>query len=229
MDKVAVFIPVRGGSKTIPLKNIKEIAGKPLVYWVIEAALGACCVDKVYVATDSFIIAQKVREIKDHRLIIINRDPVGATDQAPSEKVLFEFCERFLFEHIFFIQATSPLLTSEDLDCAWQRYKCEKFDSIISVVRQKRFLWQVDNGIVKPINYDPLMRPRRQEFDGYLVENGAFYLSHRDKILQSRCRVSGKIGYWEMAEESYFELDEQRDWIIVEQLLISKIHKVGSL
>ena len=52
------FIPVRGGSKSIPLKNIKPISGKPLVYWTVKAACGCKYIDKVYVSTDS----EKIKE-----------------------------------------------------------------------------------------------------------------------------------------------------------------------
>lgn len=58
------FIPVRGGSKSIPLKNIKLMCGKPLVYWTIVAACGCDEIDKVYVATDSDKIKEVVRQIQ---------------------------------------------------------------------------------------------------------------------------------------------------------------------
>lgn len=58
VDKYVVFIPVRGGSKEIPLKNIKEIAGRPLVYWALDAAFNSTNVDKIYVSTDSYKIAE---------------------------------------------------------------------------------------------------------------------------------------------------------------------------
>ena len=54
------FIPVRGGSKSIPLKNIKNIAGRPLVYWTIKAACQCSQIDKVYVATDSEAIREAI-------------------------------------------------------------------------------------------------------------------------------------------------------------------------
>ena len=58
----------------------------------------------------------------------------------------------------------------------------EDVDSVLSVVRQKRFNWNYDlNGYVNPTNYDIFNRPRRQEFDGYLVENGAFYITSRKR------------------------------------------------
>ena len=73
-----------------------------------------------------------------------------------------------------------------------------------------------------PINYDYLKRPRRQEFDGYLVENGAFYINTREGLIKDNCRLSGKVGVYEMPEETYFEIDEPSDWIVIENLLHKK-------
>ena len=54
----------------------------------------------------------------------------------------------------------------------------------------------------------------------FFVENGAFYITSRERLLQSECRISGKIGLYEMSEETYFEIDEPSDWLIMEQLKI---------
>ncbi|MCK4650934.1 acylneuraminate cytidylyltransferase family protein [Candidatus Babeliales bacterium] len=220
-QKFVAFIPVRGGSKSIRFKNIKPLAGKPLVFWTIESALQASIIQSVYVATDSDIISKCVSEhFNSKKLFVIGRDPKTATDLASSESVLLEFCKNYVFDYVFFIQATSPLLSSDDLNNAWNYYKDTNFDSLLSVVRQKRFLWQTrNNGQAYPLNYDPRKRPRRQEFDGFLIENGAFYLSSRDNILLSNCRISGKIGVYEMNENSYYEIDEKEDWLVVEQII----------
>jgi len=217
--KVAAFIPVRGGSKSVPLKNVKIIAGKPLVQWVLEAAVNAACIDAVYVATDSGEIAQVVHSLNLSKVSVIGRSPETATDEASTESALIEFCHQYDFEQIFLIQATSPLLTSSDLQSGWREYQKTSFDSILSVVRQKRFVWRESETGAMPVNYDPLQRPRRQEFDGYLIENGAFYLSSRQSILSSECRISGRVGVSEMCAESYYELDEPADWAIVESFL----------
>ena len=63
-EKTIAFIPVRGGSKSIPLKNIKPIGGKPLVYWTVEAACNCDKIDRVYVATDSEKIRDTLLEIQ---------------------------------------------------------------------------------------------------------------------------------------------------------------------
>jgi len=86
-------------------------------------------------------------------------------------------------------------------------------------VRQKRFIWKEEGSQVVPYNYDPLNRPRRQDFEGYLVENGALYITSKERLLQTKCRISGNISAIEMTAESYYELDEWSDWYIIESLL----------
>ena len=93
-------------------------------------------------------------------------------------------------------------------------------------MRQKRFHWAVDKkGLASPTNYDVFHRPRRQEFDGYLVENGAFYITGRKELLESRNRVSGNIRVCEKDESTYFEIDEPSDWAIIEKQLEHRLKK----
>ncbi|MGI5850454.1 MAG: cytidylyltransferase domain-containing protein, partial [Christensenellales bacterium] len=186
-QSVVAFIPVRGGSKSISLKNIKPLAGRPLVFWTLDAALGCNYIDKIYVSTDSQDIAQTVESYRQKlsfnersKLQCIGRSPETATDTASTESAMLEFARSHMFDNIVLIQATSPLLTSFHLDQAIYKYNQGKYDSMLSLVRQKRFIWHEDeNGIVEPANYDPLNRPRRQEMNGFLVENGSFYITSR--------------------------------------------------
>ena len=223
-DKFVAFIPVRGGSKSIPLKNIKPINGRPLVYWVIDAAVHSKDIDKVYISTDSPEIEKAVADYKAteggcDKLSCIGRAAHTATDTASTESAMLDFADHYDFEHIILIQATSPLLTSKHLDEAISTYRKGENDSLLSVVRQKRFVWEETAEGARPLNYDYLNRPRRQEFDGYLVENGAFYITTKKLLLESSCRMSGKVGAYEMEEETYFEIDEPSDWLIIENLM----------
>lgn len=229
-DKImnVAFIPVRGGSKSIHLKNIKEICGKPLAYWVILAASQCTYIDKVYVATDSEIIKKTLQKYQLDKVEIIGRSEQSATDTATTESAMLEFAQQYEFDNIVLIQATSPLLSSEDLNKGFELFKRRDTDSVLSVVRQKRFCWSVDSeGIARPINYDVFHRPRRQEFDGYLVENGAFYITSKELLEKSGNRISGKIRIAEMPEDSFVEIDEPDDFLIVERLM-KKNHKVKS-
>lgn len=214
------FIPVRGGSKSIPLKNIKQIAGHPLVYWTAKAANDCRYIDTVYIATDSEEIAETVRQLHLDKVKVIGRSPETASDTASTESAMLEFAENYQFDNIALIQATSPLLTAKELEGGFELYGAENTDSVLSVVRQKRFCWKKEEeGTVTADNYDIFHRPRRQEFEGYLVENGAFYITGRDKLLGTGCRISGNIRAFEMDEATYFEIDEPSDWIVIEEQL----------
>ena len=87
---------------------------------------------------------------------------------------------------------------------------------MLTCVRQKRFFWK-ENG--EAINYYFRNRPRRQDFDGILMENGAFYINSVKNILADNNRLSGKIVVHEMEEFTAVELDEPDDWIIAEMLM----------
>lgn len=226
MDKkIVAFIPVRGGSKSIPLKNIREMNGQPLVYWTIDAAVNCQYIDEVYVSTDSdqiHDIVSKYNKKNAHKLTCIGRSKETATDTATTESAMLEFANHYDFDSIVLIQATSPLLEAEDLERAIKKYNQENYDSLLSLVRQKRFIWEENEQEVKPKNYDVFNRPRRQDFEGFLIENGAFYITKRNLLLETGSRISGNIGYYEMNEDSYFEIDELNDWLIVEQLMKKK-------
>lgn len=223
MINTVAFIPVRGGSKSIPLKNIKTLNGRPLVFWAIDAAIQCNEIEEVFVSTDS----EKIRNVVNNydrddfgKLKCINRSPESATDVATTEFALLEFAENTSADTIVLIQATSPLIQESHLKEALEKFNMNNYDSLLSVVKQKRFIWEVGEGdIVNPVNYSPENRPRRQDFDGYLVENGAFYITKRTVLLTSRVRISGRIGYYEMPEKTYIEIDEPQDWVIMEQLM----------
>lgn len=218
--KTAAFIPLRGKSKRIPFKNIKKLAGKPLAFWVTEAALKCPSIDRVVISTDSDKIKRTLEKIKNRKLEIIGRSEETATDKATTESAMLEFANADKnFDQIVLIQATSPLLEAEHLKGGIKKYFNGKYDSLLSVARQRRFVWEEKNGKARPLNYNPLKRKRMQELEGFLVENGAFYVTSRKNLLRTKCRLSGRMGAYEMPEYTYFELDDLADWIITEKFL----------
>jgi N-acylneuraminate cytidylyltransferase len=119
-------------------------------------------------------------------------------------------------DNLVLIQATSPLLSAKMIDDMFASWKKSGADSALSCVRTKRFYWS-ENGA--PLNYDFRARPRRQEFAGWLMENGACYINSAANILRDKCRLSGRVYVHEMPEETAVEIDEQSDWIVAEKLL----------
>ena len=225
LRQVTAFIPVRGGSKSIPLKNIREFCGKPLVYWNISALQAAGLVDKIVVATDSDDIEATVRSFGFDKVEIYRRSAENASDTASTESVMLEYIHaaRLSEETVFMlVQATSPLTQTIHFQEALQLYSEGNYDSLLTCVVNKRFFWN-KNGT--PRNYDYRNRPRRQNFEGELMENGAFYINTVKNILQSGNRLSGKIGIYEMPEYTAIEIDEPDDWTMLENLMRKHVLK----
>lgn len=217
--KVIAFIPVRGGSKSIPLKNIKSFCGKPLVCWNIEALENCLKVDKIIVATDSEEIWETVEKQHYNKTYLYRRSAENACDKASTESVMLEYIKNVQLEdsNIFMlVQATSPLTETIHFTEALQMYETGMYDSILTCVRNYRFFWN-ENGT--SMNYDYINRPRRQDFNGMLMENGAFYINTVGNILENKNRLGGKIGIYEMPEYTATEIDEPDDWIILENLM----------
>lgn len=228
MSKISLgFIPLRKNSKGIPNKNKKKLLGRPLFTWVLTEAL-LSNLDLVYVFTDDLdIIAYIETHFKwSEKIRCIERSAENAEDTSSTEAAMLEFCSivKQEFDIFCLLQATSPLTKRCDINNALAALISNNYDSLLSVVNTHRFVWGKDSS---PINYDYKNRPRRQDFDGLRIENGAIYCSLKTALLSSKNRLSGTIGMYEMPEETLVEIDSLTDWKIIEQLLLAnfKINK----
>ena len=220
--KNIALIPLRGGSKGIPRKNLKEINGRPLCSYAINAASKAERIHEVWVSTDDQEIIDFVNTEFSKVNIRIRPDEF-ATDTATTESVILDLINSNQFkptDQLILIQATSPLVTSKDLDEALLQLSESEKNSLISGVEFKRFTWG-KNG--NPLNYNVFKRPRRQDFEGLFLENGAFYISNIETIARTQNRIDIPAELYFMAEETAFEIDEVSDWIIVENLLKNNV------
>lgn len=216
---VIAFIPVRGGSKSIPLKNIKLFCGKPLVYWTIASLQYVQQVDEIIIATDCDLIEETVKSFQFSKVRVYRRLPENACDTASTESVMLEYINNGKLNPnaiLVLVQATSPLTETIHFEEALSVYATGKYDSMLTCVQNYRFFWNED-GTSK--NYDYRNRPRRQNFTGELMENGAFYINTVYNISLSKNRLSGKIGIYVMPEYTATEIDEPDDWGILENLM----------
>lgn len=227
MKKTAI-IPLRKGSKGIPGKNKKKMLGRPLFSWVLTEAIFSD-LDEIYVFTDdSEIIAFIKKEYYwSPKVKVELRDEQNASDTASTESVMIEFANvvKNDFEIICLLQATSPMTTSEDINAVLNEIIINKKTAALTVVNTHRFIWNSDG---TPQNYDVFNRPRRQDFEGLLIENGAVYATTKEAFLETKNRVSGTIGLVKMEETSLVEIDSTTDWKIIEELLANRLKKSKS-
>lgn len=213
------FLPVRGGSKGIPDKNIKLFSGKPLVYWTLSELEKTKLIDKIILATDSLKIMDVVKSFNLKKVQIYRRSSDNASDTSSTESVILEYLYKEEInkdDNFMLVQATSPLTTTKDYSESLDLFLSGGYNSVLSCARIKRFFWDEQG---KPMNYDFNKRPRRQDFEGTLIENGALYISKVKDILKYQNRISGNIGVYIMPEFTAVEIDEEEDWIIAESLM----------
>lgn len=214
--RFVALIPLRAGSASISGKNVRPLAGRPLCDWAIRAALDSGIFDSVWVSTDSDEIEQIARMAgaQVHR-----RAPETATETASSESAMFDFAAAHPeFDVLALVQATSPLTRPEDFLGARATFLAEGADSLVTVTRQRRFRWSATADGAEALNYDPAARPRRQDWEGELIENGAFYFTRKALLEGAKCRLGGRVCVYEMPAHTSFEVDEPEDWTILEAL-----------
>jgi N-acylneuraminate cytidylyltransferase len=201
------------------MKNIKHLCGTPLVEWILRAAMNANCIDSVILSSDSEAILDVGRDLGCD---IHVRNACDAEDTTSSEQSLIAV----LKEHplaknaatILMVQPTSPFTTSADFDSALKMFVEGEFDSMVTAVKHHDFHWQIEEDGTATPAYDPHKRPFRQQMHGQRRENGAFYITSRELLDSTACRLGGRIGCHTMAAHNGIEIDEKLDWVMIEML-----------
>lgn len=216
--RVLAIIPARGGSKGIPKKNIRLMAGRPLIAYSIRNALESEYIDDVYVSTDSEEIEEVARNFGAE---VIRRREDLATDLVTLDPVIYDAVTRIeeekqlTYDYVITMQPTSPLLKISSLDGAVRQCIDENRDCMISVINRPHLSWKDGPDGVVP-NY--AKRLNRQELPANYLETGAFVISRRSIITESS-RMSGNIGVYEISQEEGIDIDDKNDWVLSEALL----------
>lgn len=212
---IIAIIPARGGSKRIRRKNIKPIAGKPLVAHTVESALKVQRINRVIVSTEDADIMRVAREFGAE---VVTRPADLATDEAKTEPALFHAVEMLESEGyhpdvIVLLQPTSPLRDARQIEMALDQFFQEKADSLVSVSEEYKFVW----GASGPLNYSlddyghrPPLRPG--DMEPLLVENGAIYIATHKVLMEGRNRLGGKISIFKSPPDTDIDIDLPRDW-----------------
>lgn len=232
--RILAVIPARGGSKSVPRKNIAQIAGKPLIAYTVQEALKVSAITDLVVSTDDEEIGTVARSLGAQ--VPFLRPAELATDNAQSAPVL-KHCllhmEKFHSTHydaVLMLQPTTPLRQAEHIEKAIQMMRDSDCESVVSVVsvegnhpfRMKRLVGD------RLINYVEQgfedMRPR-QVLPAVYIRNGAIYLSRRDVVVKQD-RIVGEycLGF-EMPPEESINIDDRLDFKMAEFMLRERAAK----
>jgi len=214
MSTIAV-IPARGGSKGVKNKNIINLMGKPLIHYILETCENTKEIDKVVVSTDSNAIKSTVLE-KYPKTIIIDRPEELSGDDATSEVVLLHAIECLSAsikntDRIVFLQATSPLTTSNDLSKLIGLL--DKYDSATFYVDDCSNFFDIDEMRTA--------RVPRQKKTPRKKEAGNAWVFYKEEFLKRKTRLHRNVGLLKILHPCDLEIDDYVDLMIVESVIKS--------
>ena len=226
------LIPARGGSKGIPRKNIKDLAGKPLIAWTIEAAQRSSFLENVVVSTDDAEIAEVA---KAHGASVPFLRPAKfAADESPGIDPVIHAIEMMPgFDYVVLLQPTSPLRSTEDIDKAINHCLTLGSPSCVSVVETAThpFLcYSVDDKFqLSPAFSEGLKYTRRQDMPSYYMLNGAIYVAKVDFILKNRSFIGPETIGYTMPDRRSIDIDNELDFEWANFLLSKDLKSSGNI
>ena len=224
-ERVLGIIPARGGSKGIPGKNLKNIAGKPLIAWTIEAAAASRYLDWSVLSSDDIEI---IEVAKKYGCEAPFRRPVKyARDDSPSIELLLHAVNALPgFDIVVLLQPTSPLRVAADIDGCLECLINTGASSCVSVREVKdhpywTFWVKPDGRLCSFVSEPSALNSRRQDLPHALCLNGAVYAARIPALLSSRTLIGNDTVAYEMPLWRSVDIDEPDDLVEVEQILAS--------
>jgi CMP-N-acetylneuraminic acid synthetase len=222
--KIIAIIPARGGSKRIPKKNIKNMAGKPLVAWTIESALKSRLLDRVIVSTDDKEIAQISKKYKAE---IIERPKELATDKAKAIDALWHVLEclkkeNYVPDAVIFLQPTSPLRTDKDILKAidiFLKNKCESVVSVSEMNPSPYWSFKIEDKYLKLLFGEGYLSKRSQDLPKIYVPNGAIFIAKIKTLENFNSFYTSLISPYIMPQERSIDIDTKEDFKKAENFL----------
>jgi N-acylneuraminate cytidylyltransferase len=226
-DHRIAIIPARGGSKRVPGKNIRPLAGKPLIAYTIEAALGSGLFHRIVVSTDSEDIAAVARTYGAE--VPFLRSAEFSDDMTPVSAATADAVERLdpdgsQYQFVAQLMANCPLRTAEDLVSSHKQFSEKAADTQISVVRYgwQNPWWAMRRGATD-FSLDPLfpkeMTARSQDLPELFCPTGAIWWGKTKVIREQRTfHIAGRTG-WEISWQHGVDIDTPEDMAFTEALL----------
>lgn len=233
---VLAIVPARGGSKGLPGKNIKELCGKPLIAWSIEAGLGSQYIDEVMVTTDSEEIARIARE--SGAAIPFIRPVELASDTSTSFDVIRHTITFYVtelhkkFDYIVLLEPTSPLREAGDIDLAIEQLLSNpQASAIVGICKTESqnpafLVKKSGEDFLAGYEHQDMKVLRRQDINDVYFFEGSVYVSRTDTLLDKKTFYHKNTLGYEVPKWKSLEIDDIDDFIMVEALMQ---HKKGRL
>jgi len=220
-DSVIAVIAARGGSKGIPRKNLRQVGGKPLIAWTIEAAIGSRFLDRVVLSSEDAEIKRVAAEWGCD--VPFTRPAELAHDETPGiEPVLDALARLPGYALVVLLQPTSPLRSTADIDGAIELCCRRKAPACVSVSiagESPHWMFTLEGGKLRPLLEQTALPERRQLLPPVYRLNGAVYVARTEWLPRSRSFMGEHTIGYVMPEERSIDVDDEMDLKFVDLIL----------
>lgn len=226
-NKVLAITLARGGSQSIPKKNIYQLNGKPLINYTIEEARKSVYIDDYWISSDSDEILNTAR--KSGIVKLVKRPTELAGSKTPSSEALIHAINEIekrtdtCYDYIVELMVTNPLKTVDDIDSCINKMYLAQCESLVSVVRVQDHhparIKYIEKGVLKDF-YPEEVESRRQDLkpEAY-IRNGSIYCMTHDFIMKNKARYGKETVAYIMPSERSINIDEMNDLLLAELLI----------
>jgi CMP-N,N'-diacetyllegionaminic acid synthase len=220
--RVLALVPARAGSRGLPGKNLRRLAGKPLVSWTLEAALNSRMVDSILVSTDDEMVASIARDLG---IAVLDRPPHIATGSATAAQVIAHAISSGIdCDFLAYLQPTSPLRLSSDIDAAIElSSRVGAVVSVTTAAESPLWMYHMDRqttGLTSVIAGRQVLR--RQELPETFVLNGAIYVAPVEMLRPDGDFFQTALNGYFMPPSRSVDIDDLSDFRRAEMLLLGE-------
>ena len=216
--RTLAVIPACEGSVVFPNKNMRVVNGKPIIYYAINNAIHANCINDIIVTSNSNEILSLAKQMGT---MIRNRRPELCNISASLDEVVWDVFEQLSindYDYVVTMLPISPTLRYETLDAAFRRMIYENRDTMISVHNQANFYWKYEDGKAIPMQQK---RMNRNQLEPFFIETGAFLIT-RASCIASDTRIGNNVGLYELSGDEAIDVNNFGDLKLAENALTGR-------
>lgn len=218
--KIVAFVPIKLNSQRLPHKNILDLGGKPLCYYMTEKLIKVKGIDEVYV----YCSDENIKDYLPKDVKFLKRDAYLDGDLVKGQEIYENFINEVDADVYVLAHATAPFIKTESIEHALEKVVNEDYDSALSVKKVQTFTWYKG----KTLNYNLNDIPRTQDIEPIYYETSAFFIFKKEVFTKmGKRRIGNKPYFQEVDDVECVDIDYPEDFKFAQVIIKSKIIEEG--
>lgn len=217
--RIVALLPMKANSERVRGKNFRDLGGKPLYRWILDALLEVDEIDAVVINTDARAELAETGLTDSERVIIRDRRAEICGDMVSMNKVIADDVAAVPADVYLMTHATNPLLSAATIRAALAEFSGSDADSLFTVTRVQTRFYRADGS---PVNHDPNELIRTQDLEPWFEENSCLYLFTADSFAATGARIGKRPLMFETPRLESIDIDDQDDWTLAAALIAAR-------